>query len=222
MKSGIVLAMIFSLATTAMFAQNTSESSGSTTNVKRGMTTFGIRAGGNYTNIINKDADQSEWLPGVQAGLNVELPLGIGVYLQPNVLFSMKGAKYTDNSKIRLNYIEVPINLVFKPMTGTSNIIFGFGPYFSYAVAGRIISTNGDTRDLNYGGTFSTGDVTTYFRRADAGGNILIGYEFANKFSFQANGQLGFKNINKKALTASTGDIRWRNAGVGLSLGYRF
>jgi hypothetical protein len=62
---------------------------------------------------------------------------------------------------------------------------------------------------------------TPYLKRFDAGGNLLFGYEFNNKFSAQLNSQLGLVKINPK-LKGSNGNESVKNTGFGVSLGYRF
>jgi hypothetical protein len=57
-------------------------------------------------------------------------------------------------------------------------------------------------------------------KRFDAGGNLLAGYEFANKLSFQLNAQLGLVNINPEI--SGSDKTKYRNTGFGVSLGYRF
>lgn len=63
--------------------------------------------------------------------------------------------------------------------------------------------------------------LTAYCKRVDAGGNLLFGYEFSNKFSAQLNAQLGMVKINTK-VENPTDNAKYKNTGFGISLGYRF
>src|SRR5688572_13915466 len=90
-------------------------------------TTFGIRAGVNFQNINGKDASGNDLdnnvLTGFHGGVNAENPVGYGFYIQPGILYSMKGSKGTNDSKIKLNYIEVPVNFIYKPVLGSGNLL---------------------------------------------------------------------------------------------------
>jgi Outer membrane protein beta-barrel domain len=189
-------------------------------------TTFGLRVGANFFTIngktINNNDLDNKLLPGFHAGINAEIPAGAGFYVQPGVLYSMKGAKFNDNSKVRLGYIEVPVNLIYKPLLGTGNMVLGFGPYVAFGITGNIEAANGTRTDIDFGSDYNGINPATQFKSFDAGGNLLAGYEFTNKFSLQLNAQLGLVNINKKASGPFDDNTRWRNTGWGVSVGYRF
>ena len=93
-------------------------------------------------------------------------------------------------------------------------MILGFGPYAAFAVGGKYKPENGNDVDIEFG------DAPSEFKRFDAGANLLAGYEFSNKLSFQLNAGLGLVNINNRP----TGDSKstMKNTGFGVSLGYRF
>lgn len=189
----------------------------STTVFAQSKTTFGVRAGVNFQNLNGKDATGDErdgkLKTGFNAGVNAEIPVGIDFYLQPGLLFSTKGAdaKVGDGST-NLSYLELPVNFIYKPELGTGRMVLGFGPYAAYAVDGK--SKVGDTKtDIPFG------DEPGEWKRFDAGANLLAGYEFSNKLSFQLNAGLGLVNINNRP--AGDGKSTLKNTGFGLSLGYR-
>ena len=161
-----------------------------------------IRAGVNFQNLNGEDASgdklENKIKTGFNAGIVGDIPVAPDFYFQPGLLYSAKGAKLenTSDGKLSLNYVEVPLNLVYKPMLGTGRLLMGFGPYVAYG-AGNAANT-------------------VYFKPLDAGANILFGYEFSNKLSAQLNAQLGLVNIN-----AYDNDAKIKNTGFGVSLGYR-
>jgi hypothetical protein len=216
MKTKFLFIITFLLGTT-VFAQNMVRNSGSTT--------FGLRGGVNFQNINGKDAADNDLknklLTGFHGGVNAEIPVGTGFYIQPGVLYSMKGAKGQDDSKIKLNYIEVPVNFIYKPILGTGNMLLGFGPYVGFGIGGKIEYPNGNKTDLDFGSDYNGINPATAFKSFDAGGNLLAGYEFNNKFSLQLNAQLGLVNINKDNPLTQNEKTRMRNTGWGVSLGYR-
>lgn len=218
MKKTILCAALSVATTTAVFAQSMVKTTD--------RTSFGIRAGVNFQNINGKDAVgdnlDNKLLTGFHAGINAEAPLGSGFYLQPGVLYSMKGAKYEGDAKVKLSYVEVPVNFVYKPILGSGNMLLGFGPYVGFGINGKIEAPNGTETDIDFGSDYDAVNPATYFKRFDAGGNLLAGYEFANKLSFQLNAQLGLAKINKENKAVANDKTSWKNTGFGLSLGYRF
>jgi len=188
-------------------------------------TTFGLRAGINFQNINGKDRAGNELnfsvITGFHAGLNAEMPLGSGFHIQPGVLYSLKGAQMrttTSNNgdKIKIHYLEVPVNFIYKPILGTGNLLLGFGPYAAFGIGGKVSNREIDFTDR------STTSSAPQFRRFDAGGNLLAGYEFANNLSFQLNTQLGMMNIRPENDQNTSDRSKWKNTGFGVSLGYRF
>jgi hypothetical protein len=218
MNRKLLVTAIVGLFSLPLFAQEMT--------VTTNRTTFGIRAGVNFQNINGKDANDDELendiLTGFHAGVNAEIPVGTGSYLQPGLLYSQKGAKFQNSdNKVKLNYLEVPINFVYKPILGTGNMVLGFGPYVAFGIGGQS-EIGGQERDVEYTDTFDPTIPALQFKRFDAGGNFLAGYEFTNKLSFQVNAQLGLVNINPEIGGTTNDDTKWRNTGFGLSLGYRF
>jgi hypothetical protein len=188
-------------------------------------TTFGIRAGVNFQNINGKDANddklQNDLKTGFHAGINAEIPVGTGTYIQPGVLYTMKGAKLENSdTKVNLSYIDIPVNLIYKPVLGTGNMVLGFGPYVGFGIGGKIENDENEI-DIEFDNERSATEFNK-FKRMDAGANFLAGYEFANKLSFQLNAQLGLVDINPEITNASSDKTNWRNTGWGISLGYRF
>jgi len=195
------------------------------TTVTANSTTFGLRGGVNFQTINGKDASDNDLdngiTTGIHLGVNAEIPVGTGSYFQPGILYSMKGAEAKNTDiKTKLSYIEIPLNFVYKPVLGTGNMLLGFGPYVAFGIDGKI-DNNGVDTDIDFVSDYEPNNPNPYqLKRFDAGGNLLAGYEFANKLSFQLNAQLGLVNINPEI--SSSDKTKLRNTGFGVSLGYRF
>ena len=204
MKSGIILtgSLLVLISFTAV-AQN--------------RPTFGLRAGINFQNINGKNSEgdklDNKIKTGFHAGINAEMPVGIDFYLQPGLIFTTKGAKDRNIDAVtRLSYIEIPVNLLYKPVLGEGKLLLGFGPYVAVAVGGET-EVNGLVNTIEFGG--NPGEL----KRVDAGANMLAGYEFRNKLSVQLNTGLGLINL-KNRISSDTKSIS-RNTGFGVSLCYR-
>ncbi len=192
---------------------------------------FGVRAGVNLSNINGKDAAdnklENRLIPGFNAGVNVEIPVADQFYLQPGLLFTTKGARAEEgDGKTTLGYVELPINLVFKPELGAGKMLLGFGPYVAYGVTGKAKDGN-DSEDVKFEKEINVAELLSgvYAKPFDAGANVLVGYEFSNKLSAQLNAGLGLLNVNPKVTgpgSEAADKIKMKNTTFGISIGYRF
>lgn len=191
-------------------------------------TTFGVRAGINFQNLTGKDVNghklDNKLKTGINIGLNAEIPIAEDFYVQPGLLFTTKGAKDKTYRKVntRLSYLEIPINLLFKPELGDGKLLLGFGPYAGIAVGGSYTDAGGNKYDFKFRHKVTYSELADgpYVRRMDFGANFLAGYELSNKLSFQLNAQLGLSNIQTKIEGQAVPKIK--NTGFGVSVGYRF
>ena len=203
-----------------------------------GGTSFGIRAGVNFQNINGKDENdeklKNDMLTGFNIGINAEIPVGVDFYFQPGLLYTIKGAKSEDvilgqsfNTTLKISYLEIPLNFLYKPLLGTGHLILGFGPYVAFGIGGKATYEGGGsslTEKIKFQKTVQNSDPddVVYIRPLDAGANMLVGYEFGNRVSFQLNTQLGLTKINPEYEGASDDNSSAKNTGFGFSLGYRF
>lgn len=186
-----IFILIFSV--TAAFAQKTDNSKMS----------FALLGGINFQNLNGKasngDKLTNDMILGFHLGVNVQMPIAPQFYFQPGFLFSTKGAKYPNGSSVKLSYLELPLNVVYKALVGNGKFMLGFGPYLAYA----IMIKGGD------------------YKAFDAGGNVFAGYELASGIFAQLNTQFGMVKINPDS--GISGDkTSVKNTGFGLSIGYRF
>ena len=204
----------------------------------RGSTSFGLRAGVNFQNINGKDENgdklENDILTGFNIGVNAEIPVGVDFYFQPGLLYTIKGAKseevilgQTIKGKVKISYLELPLNFLYKPLLGTGHLILGFGPYVALGVSGKVTYEGGGSSldaDIKFKNKVMTTDSDdfVYIRPLEAGANLLAGYEFANRVSFQLNTQLGLTKINPEYEGAPDDKTSAKNTGFGFSLGYRF
>jgi len=201
-------------------------------------TSFGIRGGVNFQNINGKDENgdklENDILTGFNIGINAEIPVGVDFYFQPGLLYTIKGAKSKDiilgqtiNGKVKISYIELPLNFLYKPTLGKGHLLLGFGPYVAFGISGKVTYEGGGssiTSDVKFKNKVmnTDSDDVVYIRPLEAGGNLLAGYEFANRVSFQLNTQLGLTKINPEYEGAPDDKTSAKNTGFGFSLGFRF
>lgn len=211
--------------------------------ITHAQTKVGIRAGMNFSNVLMKgeagNRNSTESIPGFHIGLTVDIPLVANFYLQPAALYSGKGFKQTDSwfagsgndLKVNVSYIEIPLNLIYKPRLGSGKVLVGAGPYAAYGTGGRWKSETdvlvGDIRIDNRGDAIFKKDAMDgefgsylYGKPWDFGANFLVGYEFHNKISLQLNAQLGIKDLQPEVGGVERGG-RLKNKSCGISVGYK-
>jgi len=208
------------------------------TNSEMGKATFGIYGGINFQNINGKDASggklENSLVPRFHFGVNGEIPIAPEFYFQVGLQFISKGTKgpvvYNDNNashtinrEIKMNYLETPLHLVYKPLLGLGHLILGFGPYIGYSIGGKAIFSENSApsnTDLEFVKTVPANDINNliYFKRMDVGSDFFVGYEFQNGLNFVLNSQLGLININSN----TSSKLANKNTGFGLTVGYRF
>lgn len=195
---------------------------------------FAILGGLNFQNLngkaYNGDKLNNDMLLGFHGGVNVQIPIAPEFYFQPGLLFSTKGAKNTSESstsKTKLNYIEVPLNVVYKAIVGKGFVMLGFGPYLGYGISGNVKTVSGSLtldQKIKFKSVVESGDnlLVPYYKAFDAGANIFAGYEMASGLFMQLDTQFGMLNINPEYKGFPDDKSSVKNTGFGLSVGYRF
>lgn len=166
-----------------------------------------IRGGVNLANISNKDNggyDDSKMLSSFQVGILGDLNITDFFAIQPGLLYTGKGIKLGNSTQeLRYNpqYLEVPVNFVFKTPTGAAKFFVGAGPYVAVGIGGKwkgkglynfeekIDFSDDDpfTQEEEDAGVFKT-------KRFDYGLNGLVGFELS-KLVISANYGLGLAKI---------------------------
>ena len=205
---------------------------------------FGLIGGVNLQILNGKDfwGEQlkNKLVFGFHGGLNASIPFAPDLYFQPGLLYTVKGAQkkifespikgdeVAITTTINLNYIELPLNLLYRPQLGDGHIILGFGPYAAYGISGKVktrggnLTSNLDVKFKNIVKESDSGDDFAYYRPFDAGANILAGYEFYYGVFLQLNAQVGLLKVNPEYELLTNDKTSYRNNGFGLSAGYRF
>ena len=150
---------------------------------------------------------------GFHFGMVAEVPVNENLAIQPGILFSQKGSNYEidPSPKISLNYLEIPVNIVYKfPLIAYKFLVFG-GPYLAYGINGKA-NFNGKSNDITWG-TNEEDD----FKPIDLGLNIGAGIEINN---LQITAQGGFGLLNLATVTDDGGESKVR--AIGISAAYLF
>jgi len=170
----VFLILAFTLGCTAMQAQ------------------WGIKGGFNFANLRGDYTDDLNVLTAWHLGLVYEAQIASGFSIQPELLYSVQGAKLRDN-EFKLNYFSVPLMLKLYP---TDDFNIQVGPQLGMLV--------------------SESDNFTPFKSETFDFGIAAGLEFfvTDGFFIQARYYAGGKDVS------SNTDLK--NTVVSASLGYMF
>ena len=188
----------------------------------------GVKGGLNLSFLSLDDVGDKNILPGFHVGVFGKIPLSSSLAFQPEVLFSTKGTKIVydekflgfqiadGESKFNLNYIEVPLYLVFN-LSEVFN--FHVGPYAGFLMNANV-ETTGDI--LSFINVDSSEDLDrSNFNKIDYGLSGGLGLSF-NSIELGFNYNLGLLKVAKddEALSNLLGDSK--NNVIQVYLGFSF
>jgi hypothetical protein len=204
------------LTTSTVFAQEQQTTSESSLSPK-----FGIKGGVNLTNMYVKDVSDENMKVGWNAGVYAKLPVTRGFSIQPELLYTSKGAKETYNNfiegkgeyRFNLNYIELPVLAVFNV---AKNFNLHVGPYVSYLASVNI-------KDMKDDGTIKNiSDLDAgNFNRFDYGLAGGLGIDISN-FTVGARYNYGLREIGKSGSLSGELTKDSKNSAISLYIGIGF
>lgn len=182
---------------------------------------FGIKGGLNLTNLYSSEANTDHMKLGFNAGVFAKLPVTKGFSIQPEVLYSLKGAKESYSNfvqgdgeyRFNLGYVEVPILAV---VNLAPNFNIQLGGYAAYLVNANVKNVD-DNGTIQGASDLSTSD----FKKFDYGLVGGVGFDVEN-FTIGARYNYGLAKIGKSGSLAGdlAGDAK--NAGFSLYVGFGF
>jgi hypothetical protein len=172
---------------------------------------YGVKAGASLTNFSGKDSDGYKNKFGFNGGVVANFGLNDMFSIQPEVLYSMKGAK-ADGTDVRLNlnYIDVPV--LAKISTGETGLFFELGPQVGFLASAK---AKDDNASVNY---------KDFFKSVDFGYAAGLGFQAASgpMIGLRYNG--GFTNVGKtgnvNGLQVQAGSVK--NSVFQLYVGFMF
>lgn len=193
-----------------------------------GQVSLGIKGSFDLFNMTIKgeDEDKTEtsMVPKFDAGVFAEIAVADEFFLRPELLLVNKGTKFkeaTQKTTLSLSYLQLPVMFLYKGALSDGKVLLGFGPYLAMGIGGK--HKIGDTEyDVKYKNDVKgTIQNAVYFKPLDTGFMLMAGYELKNGISFALNTSMGLTNIEPKS-NGEKPEGSVKNAGFGLTLGYRF
>ncbi|MCC8145496.1 MAG: porin family protein [Bacteroidales bacterium] len=179
--------------------------------------TGGIKAQLNMSNFIMSDISHGKSTMGFGPSLGgfMTVQFHENFALQPELLFHFKSSENKiDGFKTDYEYwgAEIPIYLVGQMQLGMGKGYVGLGPYVGFGFDAKW--TDGNEKNLykEYNGK------KAFMKRWDFGVGAMVGYEFDNGVSINANYQIGLIDV----LDRDKKNATMRNQTVSLGVGYRF
>ena len=192
--------------------------------------TFGARVGMNVANIGGDPKPEMDAKLGFKAGIVADFPLADNIYLEPGLYFSPKGAKkeysvlgVTSKTYCNLNYVEIPINGVYKFEVNSNFAVRGHvGPYFGFGILGKTKTkvdgkVDKESKVSNFKDGHNKYDAPhNDYSKFDFGLNFGAGIEFSVCYLGVQYG-MGFVDFNR-----NRGDQKLRNNVFSVDFGINF
>ena len=207
--NSVTTAFIFFLISNAGFTQDD----------LRDKLTFGLKAGGNYSNVWDEQGQdfRADGKAGFVGGAFLSIPIGTYLGIQPEVVFSQKGFQgsgtfftYPYEYSTTTNYLDVPVLFVFKPSPYLSLVA---GPQYSFLMS--------ETNRFS-GPDFSAEQIEEFendnIRRNTLG--IHVGADI-NVNHFVISPRAGW-DLQENHGDGTSSTPRYKNQWLQLTVGYRF
>lgn len=168
------------------------------------MVDFGLKGGLNLSSWSNNNSSVGyQNRAGFHAGLLARVHAGPNIAVQPEIVYSSQGTKYTlDNQEhnLQMNYVNIPVMVQAKVGGG---LYAQAGPQLGFLIGTEDKVNNVET------GFFSTND----FKKTDVALGFGLGYAGVSPIGVDARYNLGLTNINN----AGSNNIKNNVLQVGLT-----
>lgn len=171
---------------------------------------FGLKAGGNLANL--NGFSESKMKLGINAGAAVQINLAKLFFIQPELVYSMKGTqsattRYANNSRVDLNYLNFPVLAGFR---AAQNFAIRLGPEIGHLLSAKA-KADGSTRDM-----------TDLYKDFDFGADAGLSFSF-NKIVLDLTYNYGFGNLSHIVFTDAFGNnIGEQDAGANRVVQFSF
>jgi hypothetical protein len=160
-------------------------------------TKYGVKGGLNMSNVSNVEGSSS--LLAFHLGGFAEFKVSDKFAVQPELLYSAQGAKFTDGN-LNLNYINIPVMAKYYVADAFSIEV---GPQIGFLMSAKADGI----------------DVKELFNTTDFGLNLGAGYNLNETMSLGLRYNMGLSDVQKDLPSGESGS---KNSSIQLSFGYKF
>jgi Outer membrane protein beta-barrel domain len=100
---------------------------------------------------------------------------------------------FDNGTYIRVNYFNLPIDLVYHPEMADKRWVFGLGPWFAYGLSGKY-TQGGDTYKIDFGSS----DLNDA-HHVDFGIDAMAGYQLKPDMMLTAKFDLGLRDVSAQS-----------------------
>jgi len=191
---------------------------------------YGIKAGVNFSTFsasIDNISATSKSLTGFHVGGVIDFGFTKSFSIQPGILYSTKGgssnavddgsqAVGASASKVTFNYLEIPVNFLYRASVRKGSVFIGGGPYVAFGLSGSAPFTDNNGPTTNQTQAIHFGSGLDEIHNPDFGINFIGGYQFTSNVTLSVQYGLGLQNLSNDSA------VRIHNQALGFSLGYFF
>ena|SRR5579875_2426700 len=168
-----------------------------------------------YSNVTLGGITEIDWNRfSIQSGLMLDGKGGENIYINSE-------SNTNRRKNIRLYYLQVPVNFLYRIPTKSSTLYFGGGPYAAYGIAGKY-TLAGTIFDSPVDGSEKVifgNNEDSDFKRADYGLNFRAEIRLLHGIGFELNYEYGLRNVGTPGLYDDIG-IKTRNKVFGIAVSY--
>lgn len=164
---------------------------------------YGVKAGLNVSTFTG-DVDDAKSLTGAQFGVFARFSVLGKLALQPELLYSMQGAKNDGEDgdvKYKNNYIQIPVMVKFYPIMGLN---IQAGPQLGFLASSKI---DGE-------------DAKDYMKKMDFAFNVGAGYDTSFGLGIDARYSIGLTNVLDS--NEMFDDVKAKNGVFSVAVSYCF
>lgn len=184
----------------------------------------GISAGPVMSNMLAKADGEKETYGqkiGIVAGLAVNAAVTSRLDIQSGLNFLQKGFVDKEGEyklTLSLNYIELPVNVVYHFGEKQNSFFVGLGPTVAMGISGKlrlkIEGVDPESANIKFGNNPDKHDI----KRMDIGANAIAGYHISPNLFISAQYNHGFSNL----AIGGSDDGSLKNRYWGLKVGWLF
>lgn len=211
---------------------------------------FGAQLGANLATLksefssggtTNKETGKTKI--GFIAGVVANIPFSSSLSFRPELNFIQKGGKFNSTEtnfgvttvskeELTLNFIEIPLNIVYSMPAGPGRFCVGAGPNISFGLSGKdkysytssgggfpTQTTSGSDKIKFDGKKYADlppSDNDIHLKALDFGANALVGYKLDMGVFLNIGYTFGFSNINPNPNSSL------KTGGLSLKIGFAF
>jgi len=172
-------------------------------------TSFGIKAGVNFSKMLIKDdgekVDDIKFKPGLSIGAFADIAFNDMAALETGITIENKGFKmkeeeslYGTKAKMTTTFNVVYATIPVQARLNFSNFYLLMGPYLGIGVTGKVkekVTFDGETEKDDDSIEFGNDAEESDLKRLDFGLGLGAGYEITNNFGVRLGYDLGLANL---------------------------